>query len=92
MIKSFRHKGLQQFYEYGTTAGIQVAHAKKLARQLRQLNDSRKAQDMNIPGWNLHPLKGGLKEHWSVWVSGNWRLTFKFVGEDAELIDYQDYH
>jgi proteic killer suppression protein len=92
MIKSFRHKGLQQFYEYGTTTGIQVAHAKKLARQLRQLNDSRKAQDMNIPGWNLHPLKGGLKEHWSVWVSGNWRLTFKFVGEDAELIDYQDYH
>lgn len=93
MIKSFRHKGLQQFFELGTTAGIQPAHAKRLARQLRQLNDSRQPQDMNVPGWKLHPLKGKkLKDHWSVWVSGNWRLTFMFQGEDAVLVDYQDYH
>lgn len=93
MIRSFRHKGLQRFFESGSTAGIQATHSKRLARQLRQLNDARNAQDMNVPGWKLHPLKGGkLADHWSVWVSGNWRLTFTFEGEDAVLLDYQDYH
>ena len=92
MIKTFRHKGVKEFFNSGSKAGIQPSHAAKLSRQLRQLNDARNAVDMNMPGWNLHPLSGDLSEHWSVWVNGNWRLTFTFEGEDAILVDYQDYH
>jgi proteic killer suppression protein len=93
MIKSFRHKGLQAFFERGTKAGIQAAHAPRLARMLARLNDATAPQDMNVPGWNLHPLKGlDLKGHFSVWVNGNWRMTFTFDGVDAVLVDYQDYH
>lgn len=93
MIKSFRHKGLQAFFEQGTKAGIQAAHAPRLARMLARLNDATAPQDMNVPGWNLHPLKGlKLKGHFSVWVNGNWRMTFTFDGVDAVLVDYQDYH
>ena len=64
----------------------------RLARQLRQLNDARSAGDMNMPGWKLHPLVGELADHWSITVNGNWRVTFTFEGEDAILVDYQDYH
>lgn len=93
MIKSFRHKGVQQFFETGSKAKIQSAHADKLARQLAALNRATSPEGMNVPGWKLHPLKGAdLKGHWSVWVSGNWRLTFTFEGQDAILVDYQDYH
>lgn len=92
MIKSFRHKGVERFFVEGTRSGIQTAHAEKLARQLQRLNVSRSPQDMNLPGWKLHQLRGELKGHWSVWVSGNWRLTFTFEGDDAVLVDYQDYH
>jgi toxin HigB-1 len=92
MIRSFRHKGIERLFHTGNTAGIQTSHAKRLSRQLARLDDSRRPQDMNVPGWNLHPLKGNLEGHWSVWVSGNWRLTFTFEGEDAVLVDYQDYH
>jgi len=93
MIKTFRHRGLQRFFETGSKAGIQAAHASKLARQLRQLNDAAGPEDMDLPGWNLHPLKGrDLEGHWSVWVNGNWRLTFMFEGQDAILVDYHDYH
>lgn len=92
MIQSFRHKGIQAFFENGIKAGIQPAHTAKLARQLRQLNDARVASDMNVPGWKWHALSGKLAGHWAVWVNGNWRLTFAFDGEDAVLVDYQDYH
>jgi toxin HigB-1 len=92
VIKSFRHKGLQQFFETGSKAGIQSGHAAKLSRQLAVLNRASGPPDMNLPGWSLHPLKGSLSEHWSVGVSGNWRLTFTFDNGDAVLIDYQDYH
>lgn len=92
MIKSFRHSGLQQFFESGSKAGIQPNHASKLHRQLGRLDASQSPQDMNIPGWNLHPLKGDLAGHWAVSVSGNWRLIFVFEGTDAVLIDYADYH
>jgi toxin HigB-1 len=92
MIKSFRHKGLRLFFEKGSMAGIQAAHAPRLGAMLRRLNETNDAQGMNLPGWGLHSLKGDLKGHWSVWVSGNWRLTFRFDGPDAELVDYQDYH
>ena len=92
MILSFRHRGVEAFFTTGSKAGIQAAHAVKLGARLRRLNEAAKPQDMNLPGWRLHPLKGELKGHWSAWVSGNWRLTFRFVGPDAELVDYLDYH
>ena len=93
MIKSFRHKGLKSFFEQGSLAGIQAAHAQRLAAMLRRLNAATKAQDMNLPGWGLHPLKGrDLRGHFSVWVSGNWRMTFTFEGTYVVLVDYQDYH
>lgn len=93
MIKSFRHKGLQAFFERGSKAGIQPAHAPRLARQLARLNEAAGPDDMNVPGWRLHPLSGGnLRGHWSVWVNGNWRMTFAFDGADAVLVDYQDHH
>lgn len=92
MIKSFKHKGIKQFFEKGSIAGIQAAHAPRLSAMLRRLDVATSSQDMNLPGWRLHPLKGTLKGHFSVWVSGNWRMTFRFDGADAELVDYQDYH
>ncbi len=93
MIKSFNHKGLQLFFEKGSKAGIQPVHAPRLAAMLGRLNVSTSPQGMNLPGWGLHPLKGReFKGHFSVWVSGNWRMTFMFEGTDAVLVDYQDYH
>lgn len=93
MIKSFRHKGLQRFFETGSAAGIQAAHAARLRLQLAALHAARGPDDLRAPaGWRLHPLKGGLKGHHALMVSGNWRLTFSFAGEDVELLDYIDYH
>jgi proteic killer suppression protein len=92
MIKHFAHKGLEKFFTTGSKAGIRPDHAGKLRRQLAFLNVATGPQDMDYPGWKLHPLSGDLAGHWSVWVSGNWRLTFAFEGEDAVLVDYQDYH
>ena len=92
MIRSFAHKGLEQFFATGSKAGIQPAHAARLRRQLAQLDQATAPQDMNLPGWGLHALKGDLAGHWSVGVSGHWRLTFRVAGADAEVVDYQDYH
>ena len=92
MIKSFRHKGIARFFETGSKAGVQAAHAPRLARQLERLNRAKFPEDMNVPGWKLHPLGHDLANHWAVSVSGNWRLTFTFEGEDVVLVDYQDYH
>jgi toxin HigB-1 len=92
MIKSFRHMGLEEFFFTGSKAGIQPSHARKLNVQLTTLNKARVPADMAAPGWNLHALHGDLKRHWSIKVNGNWRLTFRFEGEDAILVDYQDYH
>jgi proteic killer suppression protein len=92
VIKSFRHKGVERFFRSGSKAGILAKHADRLRPQLFALDNAKSPGDMNAPGWKLHPLTGTLKEHWAVSVSGNWRLTFKFEGEDAILVDYQDYH
>jgi proteic killer suppression protein len=92
VIKNFRHRGLERFFLAGSKAGIQPKHASKLRLQLFVLDNARGPGDLNAPGWKLHPLAGTLKDHWAVSVSGNWRLTFKFEGEDAILVDYQDYH
>ena len=92
MIKSFAHKGLEKFFRTGSKAGIQAAHADKLARQLAILNVAKAPAEMDKPGWKLHHLIGRDAGRWSVWVNGNWRLTFRFTGEDAAVVDYQDYH
>ena len=59
---------------------------------LTMLDSAKRPEDMNAPRWKLHPLSGNLVGHWSIWVNGNWRVTFRFEGEHAELVDYQDYH
>lgn len=92
MIISFRHKGLERFFNTGSKAGIQPQHAAKLRRLLLALSEAVRAEEMDIPGWRLHRLSGVLARHWSVWINGNWRLTFRFEGADAVLVDYQDYH
>ena len=92
MIKSFKHKGLQTFFKTGSKKGIIPEHALKLARILDRLDASINPNDMNLPGYYLHQLSGKDKGTWSVKVSGNWRITFLFEGEDAILVDYKDYH
>ena len=92
VILSFRHKGLEGLYRTGSKRGVQPAHAAKLTRILGVLDVAQSAADLAIPGFRSHELKGDLAEHWSIWVNGNWRVTFRFVGQDVELVDYQDYH
>lgn len=92
MIKSFKHKGLKNYFESGNTRGIQAAHAKKLRLQLAALDTAISIDDMDIPGYQLHPLKGNRKGLWSISVSGNWRVTFEFSDGNAFILDYEDYH
>lgn len=92
MIQSFRHKGLRRFYETGSVSGIQPKHVKRLRMLLAALDSSQTIDDMNVPGFRLHPLKGADKGRWSVWVNGNWRLTFEFRDGQAYVLDYEDYH
>jgi proteic killer suppression protein len=92
MIKHFRHRGLQAFFEQGSKAGIQPHHAARLARQLKHLDRSKLPADMNVPGWKLHSLKGKYSNYYSIKVDGNWRLTFKYDGQDVILLNYHDYH
>lgn len=92
MIQSFRHKGLRRFYESGSLAGIQLQHAKRLKMQLAALDSAQVIEDMDIPGFRLHSLKGVHRGRWSIWVNGNWRLTFEFRDGQAYVLDYEDYH
>ena len=92
MIKSFRHKELKRFYSTGSTAGIQSDHSRKLRMQLSALDTAASVEDMDIPGFRLHPLKGKGKGRWSIWVNGNWRMTFEFRDGNAYILDYEDYH
>jgi len=92
MIKSFRDKGLRKFYETGSTSGIQSSHARRLRMQLAALDTAQTVEDMDIPGFRLHPLKGPMRGRWSMTVSGNWRLTFEFREGSAYVLDYEDYH
>lgn len=92
MIKSFRHKGLRKLFETGSTAGIQASHAKRLRMQLAALDTARSIDDMDLPGFALHPLKGEMQGRWAVSVNGNWRLTFEFQDGNAFILDYEDYH
>ncbi|CUS47556.1 MAG: toxin-antitoxin system HigB family toxin component [Idiomarinaceae bacterium HL-53] len=92
MIISFVHKGLERFYRSGKTSGIQAKHAKRLRLILTNLDQSESPDDMDLPGLRLHELKGNRKGIWSVSVSSNWRVTFRFTGKDAEIFNYEDYH
>ena len=92
MIKSFRHKGLQKLYETGSTAGVQSNHAKRLRMLLVALETAQRIEDMDVPGFRLHALKGKLKGRWSITASGNWRVTFEFHEGNAYVLDYEDYH
>jgi proteic killer suppression protein len=91
-IKGFRHKGLEQFFAIGTKRGIQAKHEGRLRLILGALNASTTPTDMNLPGLGLHELQGTRKGTWAVKVSGNWGVTFRFAGKDAERVDYEDYH
>lgn len=92
MIKSFRHKGLERYFLKGSTRGIQPNHAEKLRMQLIALDTAQDIDDMDIVGYQLHPLKGKRKGIWAVSVSGNWRLTFEFLDGNAHILNYEDYH
>ena len=92
MIKSFKHKGLKRLYETGSASGVQAAHANRLRMQLAALDTAGVIDDMDIPGYRLHPLKGKLAGRWSISVSANWRITFQFRNGNAFLLDYEDYH
>jgi len=92
VIKSFRHKGLQRFFFDGNKKGIQPKHAEKLADILDLLDATSEIKDMNFPGSDLHPMKGDLRGFWSVKVSGNWRIVFRFDNGDVFDVDYVDYH
>jgi len=92
MITSIRHKGLKSFFETGSRKGIQSKHANRLRMMLTALGTAATEDDMDIPGYRLHALKGKLKGRWSILVSGNWRLTYEFVDGNVQLLDYEDYH
>ena len=92
MIKSFKHKGLKAFFEQGDSKGIQPSHAQRIADRLAFLHSATCIEDMDLPGYRLHPLKGQLNGHWAINVSGNWRIVFRFKDGDAYVVNYEDYH
>ncbi|HCU68226.1 MAG TPA: peptidase [Desulfomicrobium sp.] len=92
MIKTFTHKGLEAFFRTGSTKGIQAKHAFKLSLILDRLDAATSLRDVHFPGSGLHPLQGNLTGHWSVRVSGNWRVTFRLEDGDVHVVNYLDYH
>ena len=92
MIRTFRHRGLQRFFETGSKAGIQPDQADRLRMRLAALDTATCIEDMNLPGFRLHTLKGDRKGSWAIDVSRNWRIVFSFDGGNAYDVDYEDYH
>jgi toxin HigB-1 len=92
MIKTFQHKGLKALHLNGSARGVRADHVARLRRVLSALDIAAQPSDMDEPGMRLHALKGELAGFWSVSVSGNWRIIFRFIGTDVELVDYLDYH
>ena len=92
MIRSFKHKGLEKFFTKGSAAGIQNDHVARLEERLQALHTAINAEDMNIPGWRLHALKGDREGQWAINVSGNWRMVFEFEDGHAYVVSYEDYH
>lgn len=92
MIVSWKHKGLRAFYETGSTKEINANHASRLRRVLIVLDKAEDSEELNLPGWRFHRLKGDLIDFWSVSISGNWRIIFRMFDDQVELVDYLDYH
>ncbi len=92
MIKTFRHKGLQRFFETGSNAGIQPDHEEKLRMRLGALDTATCIEDMDLPGFRLHRLKGDRKGLWAIDLSRNWRIVFSIEGGNVFAVDYEDYH
>lgn len=92
MIQGFRHKALQRLYEKDERKGLPPASVDKIARILARLDVATGPEQMSLPGWKLHPLKGDLKGFWAVWVTGNWRIVFRFDGANPTDVDLLDYH
>ena len=92
MNRTFKHKGLERFFSKSDYRGIPAQYAARIERLLDRLDAAVKPDDMDLPGYRFHPLKGDRKGTYAVFVSGNWRMTFCFVGEDASDIDLEDYH
>ena len=92
MIESFKHKGLAHFFEHDDRRKLPAAQIDKIGRILARLNEAMTAHDMSLPGYRLHPLKGELAGFWSVTVSGNWRIIFRFENGSAYDVDLVDYH
>jgi proteic killer suppression protein len=92
MIKSFKHKGIQLFFDKESTAGINVAHQSKLKMRLVALDTATFIEDINLPSFRLHSLKGNKEGLWAIDVNKNWRITFEFRDGDAYILDYKDYH
>ena len=92
MIRTIRHKGLKRLYEDDDSRGVVAEHASKLRDILARLDAARGVDDMDMPGFQLHPLKGELKGFWAVTVRANWRVVFRFTAPDVFDVDYVDYH
>ncbi len=92
VIKSFRHKGLKTLFETGKVTGVQPSHSRRLRIQLAALDTAQVIDDMDLPGFRLHQLKGGRAGRWSITVNGNWRMTFEFRDGNAYVLDYEDYY
>ncbi len=92
MIRRFRHRGLKRLYERDDPSGVNAAHVARLERILTLLDVAQRPADIDLPGYRLHPLKGERKGEWSVSVSGNWRVTFRFDEGDVTDLNYEDYH
>ncbi|KPM81718.1 MULTISPECIES: type II toxin-antitoxin system RelE/ParE family toxin [Pseudoalteromonas] len=92
MIKTFKHKGLKKFFETGSKAGIQAKHERRLRMQLAAIDTASIIEDIDLPGFKLHPLKGNRDGVWSITVNGNWRVTFEFKDGNAYILNYEDYH
>ena len=92
MIKSFKHKGLEKFYLTGSKKGVQASHSNKIRMQLAALDTAQSLDDLDIPGYRLHPLTGDRKGIWSITVIGNWRITFEFFEGNVYIVNYEDYH
>lgn len=92
MIRSFRHRGLKRLYERGDRSQIRADMRDKVENILAKLDTSNVPEKMDLPGHRLHPLKGDLKGFWAVTVRANWRIIWRFEGEDAVDVDLIDYH
>lgn len=92
MILNYRHKGLELYATKGDPSKLNPAHITKIRLILTRLDAASNPEEMNQVGYGFHSLKGDLKGFYSVKVSGNWRIIFRFEGENAVDIDYLDYH